>query len=262
MMVLTYAFCNVSLMSMRAEPYHKAEQVNEVLFGEKIEVLEINEREWARVRCEWDDYEGWCKVGQLSFISRKEYNKEPKFLAATHTDKMIAENSEQWLPLGCNLFGLKSGKINVNNNQWKYKGKKHSIKNAELTDETIIKAAMQFLNAPYLWGGRSIAGIDCSGLTQMAFKICGKRILRDADQQATEGETVDFLQHAQCGDLAFFDNADGKIIHVGILLNNHTIIHATDASGRVTIDKIDQGGIISTTLRRRTHNLRVVKRFF
>lgn len=261
-MVLTYAFCNVSLMSVRAEPFHKAEQVNEVLFGERIEVLEINDRDWAHIRCEWDDYKGWCKAGQLSLISHKEYKKEPKFLSANHLGKLVNEEGEQWLPLGCNLVGIKSGKISFNNKQWKYKGKKLSINNLELDGKGLVTAAMQYLNAPYLWGGRSIAGIDCSGLTQMAFKLCGKRILRDAAQQATEGVSVDFLQHAQCGDLAFFDNADGKITHVGILLNNHTIIHSTDVSGRVTIDKIDQGGIISTTLKKRTHNLRLVKSLF
>jgi cell wall-associated NlpC family hydrolase len=118
------------------------------------------------------------------------------------------------------------------------------------------------MNAPYQWGGRSIAGVYCSGLTQMAFKLCNRKLPRDASQQALEGETVDFLQHGQCGDLAFFDNPDGKINHVGILLDNQSIIHATDAAGRVVIDKIDPGGIISTMFRKRTHNLRMVRRYF
>ncbi len=106
-------------------------------------------------------------------------------------------------------------------------------------------AAMKYLYAPYQWGGRSIAGIDCSGLTQMAFRLCNHPIARDASVQATEGELVDFLQHAQCGDLAFFDDKEGKIVHVGILLDSQTIIHATDTAGHVVIDRIDPGGIIS-----------------
>jgi cell wall-associated NlpC family hydrolase len=117
------------------------------------------------------------------------------------------------------------------------------------------------MNAPYQWGGRSIAGIDCSGLTQMAFKLCNTTLPRDASQQAQQGTLVDFLQNAQCGDIAFFDNSDGRIVHVGILLDAQNIIHATDSSGRVVIDRIDPSGIISVSQRKRTHNLRFVKRF-
>jgi cell wall-associated NlpC family hydrolase len=164
-----------------------------------------------------------------------------------------------WLPMGCDLKG---GKIKLGNEQGSFKGKKLAYKDLQLNCESIKAVAMQYLYAPYQWGGRSVAGIDCSGLTQMAFKLCGKELPRDAALQAQDGDAVDFLQHGRCGDLAFFDNAEGKIVHVGILLDHDTIIHATEMLGRVTIDRIDQGGIISTTLRKRTHQLRLVKRYF
>ena len=106
-----------------------------------------------------------------------------------------------------------------------------------------------------------MAGIDCSGLTQMAFKMCGMSLRRDASQQAEEGEMVGFLQDATKGDLAFFDNADGKITHVGLLIDNTHIIHATDTSGRVVVDKIDSEGIVSVQLKRRTHKLRMIRRY-
>jgi hypothetical protein len=249
-------------MPMRAEPSHRAEQVNEMLFGERAEVLEINDKDWARIRCEWDGYEGWCRTGQVTYISNKEYRKAPKYLAAKNGDKLVFDHGEQWLPMGSDLFGLKGGKIIIMNSTGKYKGKKLEIKELCLSRNDTKLAALQYINAPYLWGGRTIAGIDCSGLTQMAFKLCGKAIPRDASQQAKEGETIDFLQNAQCGDLAFFDNSEGKIVHVGMLLNDHTIIHATETSGRVVIDRIDPGGIISTSLKKRTHTLRMVKRYF
>ncbi|OJX01061.1 MAG: hypothetical protein BGO70_14850 [Bacteroidetes bacterium 43-93] len=261
-MVLSYAFCNVSVMPMRSEPSHRAEQVNEMLFGERCEVLEVNDKEWVRIRCEWDMYEGWCRLGQLSLINRKEYKKIPKAMAATHTDKLVFDSGQQWMPMGSELFGFKGGQISIYNNIAKFKGKKLKIDQLELNCENIHNAALKYLHAPYLWGGRTMAGIDCSGLSQMAFKLCGKAIPRDASQQANEGELVDFLQHAHCGDLAFFNNEDGKIVHVGILLDKSTIIHATETSGRVVIDKIDQGGIISVGLKRRTHHLRLVKRLF
>lgn len=222
-------------------------------------MLTINEKEWAHVRCEWDNYEGWCKASQLTFISRKEYVKEPRYISARHIDKIQFAEGEMWLPMGCDLKG---GKIKLGNEQGSFKGKKLAYKDLQLNCESIKAVAMQYLYAPYQWGGRSVAGIDCSGLTQMAFKLCGKELPRDAALQAQDGDAVDFLQHGRCGDLAFFDNAEGKIVHVGILLDHDTIIHATEMLGRVTIDRIDQGGIISTTLRKRTHQLRLVKRYF
>lgn len=259
-MVLTYAFCHVSQAPVRSEPSHKAEMVTELLFGERVEILEINDKDWAKVRVEWDGYEGWCKFGQLYVVPYKEYKKQPKYLTANHAGQLLMNDSEQLLPLGADLFGMKGSKISLFEKTTKYKGKKTAVKKLSLSCDNVKEAAMQYMNAPYLWGGRSIAGIDCSGLVQMAFKLCGTKITRNASMQAEEGTTVDFLQSAKCGDLAFFDNEQGKITHVGILLDNATIIHATDTAGKVVTDKIDQGGIISIQLRKRTHNLRVVKR--
>lgn len=258
-MVLSYSYCNVSILPLKRDPSHRAEQVSQLLFGEKAEVLDINEQEWARVHVEWDDYEGWCRASQLGMISRKEYRKETKFLAGRNTDRIVFEDADLWLPLGSELV---RSKVTVGSNMGRFKGKKLDVKELTFDGDGLKNAALQYLNAPYMWGGRTIAGIDCSGLTQMAFKLCNRKLPRDASQQANEGETVDFLQHARCGDLAFFDNAEDKITHVGLLLDDHTIIHATDTSGRVVVDQIDQGGIISTSLRKRTHKLRLVKRYF
>ena len=261
-MVLSFAYCNAAVAPVRHEPFHRAEQVNQLLFGERVEILEINDRDWAKIKCEWDGYEGWCKASQLTTVTRKAYNKELKALTARNTDKLVFADSEMWLPLGADLFPLKGGKVMLGTEQGKYKGKKLDYQKLELNKDSIKAAALQYMNAPYQWGGRTVAGIDCSGLMQMAYKLCGKAIPRDAAEQAQVGETIDFLQNTHSGDLAFFDTAEGKIPHVGLLLDEATIVHATDTSGRVVIDKIDQGGIISVSLRKRTHNLRLVKRYF
>lgn len=256
-MVLSYAFCNVSVLPLKKEPSHRSEQVSQLLFGEKAEVLELNETQWARIRCLWDDYEGWCKMSQLTIISKKEFYKEQKFIATRNTDKLLGDDVAVWLPAGSDIA---KSSIILHHHTFTFKGKKAAVKQLSCNGEHLKHAAMQFLDAPYMWGGRTIAGIDCSGLTQMAYKLCNKKLSRDASQQAREGYNVDFLQHAQCGDLAFFDNEEGYITHVGMLLNPDTIIHATEVAGRVVIDKIDPAGIISKTLKKRTHNLRMVKR--
>jgi gamma-D-glutamyl-L-lysine dipeptidyl-peptidase len=257
---LAYGYCNVSIMPVKTEPSHRAEQCNQLLYGEKVEIIEVNKNDWVHIQSAWDGYKGWCKFSQLAKIIKREFRKDVKYLAGSQADKLVLPTGVIWLPLGCELAGLKGGKITPYNEAGKYKGKKLALKDLVLNAENFTTAAKNYLHAPYQWGGRSTAGIDCSGLVQMALKLCNYPFPRDADQQAHQGELVDFLQNAQCGDLAFFDNKDGKIVHVGLLLDNQTILHATDAAGRVVIDRIDQAGIISTSLRIRTHNLRFVKR--
>jgi cell wall-associated NlpC family hydrolase len=123
--------------------------------------------------------------------------------------------------------------------------------------DNLVKTAYQYLNSPYLWGGKTPFGIDCSGFTQMVYKLNGYKLLRDASQQSTQGEVLSFIEESEPGDLAFFDNEEGKIIHVGIMLENNYIIHA---SGKVRIDRLDHLGIYNAEINRHTHRLRVIKK--
>ena len=107
-----------------------------------------------------------------------------------------------------------------------------------------------------MWGGRSVFGIDCSGFVQQVYAYFNIQLPRDAYQQAGMGKDIGFLAETICGDLAYFDNKEGKITHVGIMLDAQTIIHA---SGRVRIDYIDQAGILNKETGERTHQLRIVK---
>lgn len=259
-MLLSYASCAVSHLPLRKEPSHRAEQISQMLFGERAEILKLQDDYWAYIRCFNDDYEGWCLLGQLRILSKKDFIKDPKFLSLNIGNKLITLDTEIILPLGACIA---KGTLMLDSEKAKFKGKKLLPPNAADTETTkLLYYAKSYLHAPYLWGGRSHDGIDCSGLSQMVFLLFGIKIKRDASQQAQQGETVNFLQEARCGDLAFFANSDGRINHVGILLDEHHIIHSTETAGCVVIDKIDQEGIVSKQLRKRTHSLRLIKRYF
>ncbi len=113
------------------------------------------------------------------------------------------------------------------------------------------------MNAPYLWGGKTPFGIDCSGFTQMVYKLNGHALLRDASEQASQGIALSFIEESEPGDLAFFDNSEGQIIHVGIIMEDNHIIHA---HGKVRIDRLDHSGIYNIDKKIHTHKLRVIKK--
>lgn len=258
---LSYASCSVGIAPLRAESRHSSEQVSQLLFGERVEILELRaSAEWVCVRCAWDGYEAWCKSGQLQPVSLKDFRRQPRVISIAHGGRLIMENGEMQLPMGAELTRIKGSLVPVMQSAGRFRGRKLSLADAKPEVDILIEAARSYLHAPYQWGGRGLDGIDCSGLMQQAFKCIGIPLLRDASMQATMGEEVHFLAEARPGDLAFFDNDEGRITHVGILSQPGSIIHATDTSGRVVEDRIDNAGIISITLKKRTHNLRTIRR--
>lgn len=249
------------MAAMRLEPTHRSEMVSQLLFGERAAVLKEDKRGWIHIRSLNDSYEGWCRAMQTRVVDRKLIRQVTKAYASGGDDRLYLNEGSMWLPAGAELTGLRKGKLEILGETGHFKGKKLLLKNLQLNEEIVRDWVKFFMNSPYFWGGRTTAGIDCSGLSQMVFKLSGIQLPRDASQQALLGVEVPFLQAARCGDLAFFENDDGPINHVGILLDATTIAHATETSGRVVVDKMDTGGIVSRVLRRRTHSLRFIKRY-
>lgn len=250
-----YGICNLAIIPLRIEPNDRSEQVSQVLFGDHFEILE-HLKQWFKIRLQYDNYEGWIDSKQCQIISENDFNEisnTPQILNHDLVEYVTTkDNLLLPIPIGSSLSFLNFDGINLNG--FEFEGFK--VTGIKPKNE-LIKTAYMYLNAPYLWGGKTPFGIDCSGFTQMVYKLNGYKLLRDAWQQSTQGEALSFIEESEPGDLAFFDNEEGKIIHVGIIMNDNYIIHA---SGKVRIDRLDHLGIYNAETNRHTHKLRVIKK--
>ena len=230
--------CNVSVAPLRAENSHQSEMVSQLLYGEKVEIIEEN-GSFSKIKMDFDGYEGWVDAKQISKISEEDF--------AQKTSQILTEDFK--------FFNFKEDKILLSIGSEIVSDKEQTLR--EATGKSLSDTAQRFLNVPYLWSGRSFFGIDCSGFTQLVFKVHGIKLPRDAYQQAEMGNVLDFVEESEPGDLAFFENQEGKISHVGIMLEDQKIIHAY---GKVRIDLLDSTGIFNKDLGKHTHKLRFVKR--
>lgn len=250
-----FGICNLANIPLRSEPSDKSEIVSQVLFGEHFKVL-VQERQWSRIQLQYDGYEGWIDSKQYQPISAANYELLSEDAVILNADLVEYVSSGQNLlipvPLGASLSFLNHPEIN--SDHFEFEGMRITGKKPK---SNLVGSAFQYLNSPYLWGGKTPFGIDCSGLTQMVYKLNGYPLLRDASQQAQQGEALSFIEESEPGDLAFFDNEEGNIIHVGIIMKDNYIIHA---SGKVRVDRLDHLGIYNADTNRHTHKLRVIKK--
>lgn len=251
--------CSVPVAPMRKEPAHKSEMTSQLLFGEKVIFIESAADGWQKVRGKFDHYEGWIQKGQLIIIDEHKFNKTDTLVTGDWLNEIDFNGYKMCIPMGCSLSAFGSGITPWSKNTVRFKGNQWNIEEAGLSDKLLKQTTYKFLNTTYLWGGKSVFGIDCSGFVQTILKLFNVKVPRDAWQQAETGDTVDFLESARCGDIAYFDNDEGRIVHTGIILNPNEIIHA---SGKVRLDKIDNQGIINQETNERTHQLRIIKRYF
>ena len=251
-----YGITELSIIPIRRETSERSEMVSQLLFGETFSILN-QEKDWIYIKTYNDNYEGWINPVGITYLSLDEFekiNKSNYYTVNTLTNTIILEKTGEEIIIP---FASSLPNFNESNISFFIKENSYILKNENLKNIKVEDLALQFLNSPYLWGGKNPFGIDCSGFSQIIYKALGKNIPRDASQQVNVGNTINFLSDTKAGDLAFFDNEEGIITHVGIILDKNEIIHS---SAKVRIDKLDQQGIYNQDFKKYTHKLRVIKR--
>lgn len=246
---MRYGICKISIAPLRLEINDASEMVSQVLYGELFKIVDTR-KNWFYIRLNHDSYEGWIDHKQVHEIDADLYdrlsNNTPVF--SSDITSMLAHKDKS---LSLITIGAQVSSSDILDDTYI-----NSTMGQSLLKSQIVEQAMKFVNAPYLWGGRTPFGIDCSGFTQLVYRLCGVTLKRDASQQATQGEALSFVEEASPGDLAFFDNKEGVITHVGIIMKDNYIIHA---HGKVRIDRLDQTGIYNALDNYHSHKLRVIK---
>jgi gamma-D-glutamyl-L-lysine dipeptidyl-peptidase len=253
---MEYGICHLGIIPGRADASDKAEMVTQLLFGEHFQVLEQSDQ-WIRIKTAHDNYECWICDKQWMEITHDDYDHYSINDYPTVSEKwthITHRKSGVQLPVSCGaiLPNFQNGRFRIRNEEYQYTGNV-----ASKAVEDFESIARSLLNTPYLWGGRGPLGIDCSGFSQLIYRQLGHSIPRDAYQQAEQGEPVDFSDLVEPGDLVFFDNDEGKINHVGLVLEKGKVIHA---SGKVRIDILDHHGLYADDHNKYTHKMRIIKR--
>ena len=249
----SFWYCGVSIAPVRSEPKDSAEMITQLLFGEIIELMETD-RQWRKVKSYSDQYEGWIDEKLILPLTEKELKKwmDRQTLLFYSQYRLSTKTGDLLLTKGCFIPDVEANAtVHIGNEEYQLLDVPCDIPN------DIQAIAKSYLNAPYLWGGKTLFGIDCSGFTQLVYRFLSISLPRDAYQQAEDGVEIQ-LNDTQPGDLAFFDNEGGKIIHVGIVLDDQQIIHA---HGQVRIDKLDAEGIYNTERSYYSHKLCLIKRY-
>lgn len=251
---MDFFICENVFVPLRSGPSHKTEMLSQVLFGEKYQIID-KLGHWLKIRTLFDNYSGWIDMNHVQQCQTSD--KEHGMVLNRSLLCYKSDKTKIILEAGCEIYepDFEGKKFSIGDNL--YQTCPDFNKSYVVTKGTLEDTAMRFLNSPYIWGGRIAPGIDCSGFTQLIYKIHGIPIPRDSWKQAESGVMVNFLDETKPGDLVFFDNEQEKITHVGMIISRGLVIHA---SGRVRMDAIDHQGIYKKEERRYSHHLRMIKR--
>jgi len=251
--------CRLAIMPLRSEPSDRAEMATQLLFGDHYSVTEFStDQKWTKVIVAYDGYEGWIDVKQHTPISQEyfEHLNHTDFKICIDTSSTVLYKKQVIQIVLGSILPITSIELFEINGQFAFNGSSKNMGEKQGFD-FLKQMAGKFMNAPYLWGGKTPFGTDCSGFTQQLFKICGYRLKRDAYQQYGQGIAIESMNDASPGDLAFFHSENGKISHVGVLMEDQDFIHA---SGFVRRDKLDSKGIFNEELSTYTHQLAGIRR--
>jgi hypothetical protein len=258
---LSRGICRLSIVPVRHNASDKSEMVTQLLFGDHYTVNEISkDKKWFKITIEFDNYQGWIDVKQHTGITEEyfEHLNNTEFKIATDITSTILYKKQLIQIVIGSILPISSYELFEVSEQFAFNGASKNMGQKQ-GYEYLKQIATSYLNTPYLWGGKTPFGIDCSGFTQQIFKLCGYKLKRDSSQQFLIGEKIDALEDAKPGDLAFFENDNNKINHVGIIMEERGIIHA---SGFVRKDILDKKGIYNKELSAYTHKLAGIRRIF
>lgn len=268
-----YAIVTVSAANLRAKPSESAELVTQVTMGMTLTIMKQRSG-WFYVQAP-DDYLGWIDDGQTEPVSKEDmtrWSERPKVIVTDYFAVVRADAGESAPPVcdavAGNILGLEGSrgrwyKVSLADGRVGYVPSSSArefrswLNSIRLTEDAVESTARMFLGVPYLWGGTSPKGVDCSGFTKVVYRLNGKELLRDADMQATVGEPVELdsnLASLKKGDLVFFSprpttDPNPRITHVGIYLGNKMIIHS---SSKVKLNSFDPASpLYSKSLRER-----------
>lgn len=248
---MQYGICQLSVVSIRSSADDTSELVSQMLYGEHFKVIE-SRKSWSKIRLAFDQCEGWVRNNQIVHIPLSAYDTIEKSTPRKYAADLISFVSSKEGALHPLVLGSSVHATDIFDHQFE-----GSHFENEQRKPNLIQTALMYLNAPFLWGGRTPFGLDGSGFTQMTYKVNGYSLKRTALEQSGQGEPLSFIEESEPGDLAFFDTKDGVIDHVGMIMENNYIIHC---HGKVRIDRIDHTGIFNTEANRYTHTLRVIKK--
>lgn len=251
--------CPLSVVPVRSSAQERGEQLTQLLFGDLLELLDHNGKTWSRVRCIADNSVGWVKTNQILAITPSEFQLYQQHYAycLDLLHPVMSENAYIPISLGSRLPNFDGMQFQLAGKVFTFSGLAVFPSDLKASSAMVLKIAQRFLYAPVQPGGRSPLGVDSAGLTQVVYRIVGVALHREPEQQVLQGESVDFVEEARAGDLAFFEDKKGRVDHVGIVLNKQQILHAF---GSVRIDKLDHFGIYDEQAQQYTHKLRVIRR--